>query len=225
MIQTQPMENMKTNAIKKIIRVGYLLALAAVQNSAMRAVELGANGDLPFPVIEKFENYGKEDGIPAYKVHSVLKTIDNKLWIGTWDGLCERQADGKFKRFGPEQGLSHKLVVSMVEDPKTGDLWIGTMRGLNKYSGGKITRYLQTDSGLPNNVVYGVDVFQDQVWVATAAGAGSLDLKTGVWKIFDHNNAAMHEPCVLLDQGRQRHCLYGGMGWRDSRTRSGKRHF
>jgi ligand-binding sensor domain-containing protein len=194
---------MRTNAQKgaQVVRVGLLAVLAVVQSAWTRATDPTAGSDLPFPMIEKFENFGKAEGIPSYKVHAVLKTIEGQLCVGTWDGLCLRQSDGTFKRFGPEQGLSHKLVLSMVEDPKTGDLWIGTMRGLNKYSGGKITRYLQTDSGLPNNVVYGVDIVDDHVWVATAAGAGSLNLKTGLWKIIDHNNSVMHEPWCYSIKG------------------------
>src|SRR5262249_39341057 len=143
---------------------------------AATAAALAPPPAVPLPLIERFETFGPEAGIPSAKVHAVLKTIDHQLWIGTWDGLCQRQADGTFKRYGPEQGLSHRLVLSMVEDIPTGDLWVGTMKGLNRFSGGKITRYLQTDSGLPNNVVYGVDIVGDSVWVATAAGAGALNL-------------------------------------------------
>jgi ligand-binding sensor domain-containing protein len=150
--------------------------------------------ELPFPVIERFESFGAAQGIPANKVHAVLKTADAELWIGTWDGLCRREKNGDFGRFGPEHGLSHKMVLSLAEDTQTGDLWVGTMRGLNRVSAGKITPYTQTDSGLPNNVVYGVEVIDGKVWVATAAGAGELNLKTGTWKIYDHNNSLMHEP-------------------------------
>ncbi len=154
--------------------------------------ELGA-AELPFPVIERFENFGTAEGMPSRKVHGVLKGGDGRLWVGTWDGLLVRE-EGKFRRSGPEHGLTHKMVLSMAEDPRTGDLWVGTMRGLNRVSAGRIQGFLQTDSGLPNNVVYGVDVAGDHVWVATAAGAGSLNTRTGEWKIYDHNNAAMHEP-------------------------------
>jgi ligand-binding sensor domain-containing protein len=149
---------------------------------------------LPFPVIERFDNFGSAHGIPVNKVHAVLKTTDAELWIGTWDGLCRREQDGNFRRIGPEHGLSHKMVLCLAEDKQTGDLWVGTMRGLNRVSAGRITVYTQTDSGMPNNVVYGVEVVGDRVWVATAAGAGELNLKTGVWKIYDHNNSVMHEP-------------------------------
>ncbi len=151
-------------------------------------------GEIPFPIVERFENFGRADGIPANKVHAVLKTSEGRLWIGTWNGLCVREDNGKFRRIGPEEGLSHKMVLSVVEDPKTGDLWIGTMRGLNRYSAGKITTFTQTSSGLPNNVVYAVEVIGDTVWAATAAGTGAFDTKAGTWKIYDHNNSIMHEP-------------------------------
>ncbi len=172
---------------------GLVLALMLLAGTPIQAAAEPAL-DLPFPVIERFENFGPDHGIPASKVHAVLKTTDAELWIGTWDGLCRREPDGNFRRFGPEHGLSHKMVLCLAEDKQTGDLWVGTMRGLNRVSAGRITAYTQTDSGLPNNVVYGVAVAGDRVWVATAAGAGELQLKTGAWKIYDHNNSLMHEP-------------------------------
>jgi ligand-binding sensor domain-containing protein len=166
----------------------------------------------PLPIIERFENFSLESGIPSKKVHSVLKTSDGKLWIGTWDGLCLREENGKFKRYGPEHGLSHKMVLSLVEDPRTGDLWIGTMRGLNRFSAGKITTYTQTSSGLPNNVVYGVDILDDTVWAATAAGAGALNLKTGVWKLYDHSNTPMHEPWCYTVKATPERVFIGAWG-------------
>ncbi|MBU6402121.1 MAG: hypothetical protein KGS61_17520 [Verrucomicrobia bacterium] len=150
--------------------------------------------DLPFPLIERFENFTERDGIPGHKVHAVLKGGDGRLWVGTYEGLCVRQPDGKFKRFGPEDGLSHKLVLCLAEDSRTGDLWVGTARGLNRFSGGQFTTYTQTDSGLPNNVVYGVAVVGDTVWAATAAGTGAYHTRSGTWKIYDQNNSIMHEP-------------------------------
>ena len=148
---------------------------------------------VPFPVVERFETFREAEGMPCPKIHGVLKASDGRLWVGTWEGLLVRE-DGRFRRIGTAEGLSHKMVLSMAEDPASGDLWVGTMRGLNRVSAGRVTAFLQTDSGLPNNVVYGVDVVGRQVWAATAAGTGALHLQTGVWQIYDHRNAAMHEP-------------------------------
>lgn len=180
--------------MKPSVRCLLAALLAASALHAATAPPPGAFAEVPFPVIERFETFGKADGIPAEKVHAVYKTRDGRLWIGTWNGLCVRGEDGRFHRYGPEDGLSHKMVLQIVEDPQTGDLWIATMRGLTRYSGGRFTVYTQTNSGLPNNVVYSVDVLDGRVWVATAAGAGALDPRTGEWKIYDHNNTVMHEP-------------------------------
>ena len=157
---------------------------------------------LPFPIITRFENFGEKDGLPSHKVHCVLKASDGKLWLGTTNGLCVREPDGKFRRYGPEDGLSHPVVLHMVEDPNTGDLWLATMQGLSRFSGGKFTVFTQTNSGLPNNVVYGVAIMDDTVWAATPAGAGAYNIKTKTWKIYDHNNADMEEPwCYAIAPG------------------------
>jgi ligand-binding sensor domain-containing protein len=149
----------------------------------------------PIPLIQRFENFGIPDGLPTHKVHCVLPTSDGKLWVGTWNGLAVRE-HGKFRKLGVEDGLTHEMIVCLVEDPGSGDLWIGTMRGLNRYSAGRITTFTQTSCGLPNNVIYGLEVMSNTLWVATAAGLGAMDLKTGTWSIYDHNNTVMHEPWV-----------------------------
>jgi ligand-binding sensor domain-containing protein len=184
-----------------------LFALAAFLPLTAKAL----TGDLPCPLIERFENFGMKDGIPSHKVHCVLPASDGRLWVGTYKGLLVREQN-KFVRIGTEDGLSHPMVMCMVEDTHNGDLWIGTMRGLNRYSAGRITTYTQTSSGLPNNVVYGVDILDDTLWVATAAGLGALNLKTGSWSIYDHNNSVMHEPWVYSVKGAKDRVFVGVWG-------------
>lgn len=179
-----------------------LLSLALHPTTALAepAASAPAAAPIPFPLVERFENLREAEGMPTHKIHSVLKASDGRLWVGTWDGLLVQEGKG-FHRYTTTDGLTHKMILSLAEDPKTGDLWVGTMRGLNRVSAGRITGYLQTDSGLPNNVVYGVDVVGDHVWAATAAGTGDLNARTGEWAIYDHKNAAMHEPWCYSIKG------------------------
>jgi ligand-binding sensor domain-containing protein len=182
---------MKTINLAAWSMVGMLLQVGAGRHAeAASSAEASS-----FPLIERFESFGIKDGIPSHKVHCVLPASDGRLWVGTYKGLLVRE-DGKFRKISTEEGLTHQMVLCMVEDPRNGDFWIGTMRGLNRYSGGRITTYTQTSSGLPNNVVYGVDVVGESVWVATAAGLGVMNLKTGAWTLYDHSNTVMHEPWV-----------------------------
>jgi len=167
--------------------------------------------DLPFPLIERFEKFGLNEGIPSHKVHCVLTAADGKLWVGTCQGALVRE-NGQFRKIGVDDGLSHSMVMCMAEDTRNGDMWIGTMSGLNRYSAGRITTYTQTTSGLPNNVIYGIEVMGDTLWVATAAGLGALDLKGGRWSIYDHNNTVMHEPWVYAVKGAKDRLFVGVWG-------------
>jgi ligand-binding sensor domain-containing protein len=164
---------------------------------------LPESAPLPIPVVARFENFTEKDGLPAHKIHCVLKAGDGRLWLGTTNGLCVRQDNGTFRRFGIEDGLSHLTVLGIAEDPATGDLWIATMQGLSRLSGGKFTAFTQTNSGLPNNVVYGVAVAEGTVWAATAAGTGAYDIKNKAWKPYDQTNTVMNEPwCYAIAPGR-----------------------
>jgi ligand-binding sensor domain-containing protein len=197
------MNTQRHTSVRFIARVVFILSLPLATGVSGRAAPAGGEtAPLPFPVVTRFENFGEKDGIPSHKVHCVLKTSDGKLWIGTNNGLCLREPNGRFRRYGPEEGLSHPVVLSLAEDPGTGDLWVATMQGLNRFSGGKFTVFTQTDSGLPNNVVYAVAVFDDTVWAATAAGAGVYHIKTKTWTLYDQNNADMEEPwCYAIAPG------------------------
>src|SRR5205807_5216348 len=72
-------------------------------------------------------------------------------------------------------------------------LWVGTMGGLSRISAGRIDTYTQLNSGLSNDIVYGVAVQGEYVWTATAAGASRLDLRTGQWSLFNERNTPMFE--------------------------------
>ena len=203
---------MKTMLNSLTLAAAMALLLFFAGTPGARAAETATNDlPLPFPLIDRFENFHMQDGMPTHKVHCVLRASDGKLWVGTYNGALVRE-DGKFRRIGVEDGLSHKMVLCMVEDKRTGDMWIGTMRGLNRYSAGRITTYLQTTSGLPNNVIYGLGIVDDTLWVATAAGLGVLNLKTGEWTIFDQTNTTMHEPWVYSVAGAKDRVFVGVWG-------------
>lgn len=187
------------------------LALALVVGLVSGGVPAAALDGVPFPVIEQFENLREVDGMPSHKIHCVLKASDGRLWIGSWEGVLVREGN-RFRRFTTAEGLTHRMVLSLAEDPKTGDIWVGTMRGLNRISAGRVTGFLQTDSGLPNNVVYGVEVIRDHVWAATAAGTGDFDPRSGRWKLYDHQNTPMHEPWCYAVKGTADRVFIGVWG-------------
>ena len=139
----------------------------------------------------RWENFTTADGLPNDRVYSVCVDGD-KIWAGTDNGLALYEK-GKWRVFTPADGLAHRAVLYVTLDKQTHDLWIATMGGLSRYSAGRIDTFTQLNSGLSNDIVYGVGVLGDYVWTATAAGASRLNTRTGQWSLFNSRNTPMYE--------------------------------
>jgi ligand-binding sensor domain-containing protein len=139
----------------------------------------------------RFENFTTANGLPDNHVFSVLVDGD-RVWAGTENGLAVYER-GAWKTYTTADGLAHRAVLSLALDTRSGDVWAGTMAGLSRISGGRIDTYTQLNSGLSNDVVYGVSVEGENVWVATAAGACRLDLRTAQWSLYNERNTPMAE--------------------------------
>jgi ligand-binding sensor domain-containing protein len=149
---------------------------------------LAATPDMPR---FRWENFTVANGLPNNHVYCVL--VDgNRIWAGTENGLALLE-DHKWKVFTTADGLAHRAVLSLALDTRTGDLWVGTMGGLSHVSAGRIDTFNQLNSGLSNDVVYGVTVQDDYIWTATAAGASRLNTRTGQWSLFNERNTPMYE--------------------------------
>jgi ligand-binding sensor domain-containing protein len=155
--------------------------------------EKSADGLQSLEIYDIWTHYTIEDGLPSNKVNCV-KVDGDRILVGTDKGLAIMEDGEVTSVFKEEDGLAHHNVVSIDISSMTGDIWIGTMSGLNRFSAGEFETFNQFNSGMPNDVVYQVYCVDKYVWVATGGGAGCLDMYTKQWKIFTEHNAPMHEP-------------------------------
>ena len=139
----------------------------------------------------RFENFTTANGLPNNHVFAVLVDGD-RIWAGTDNGLALYE-NGKWKTYTTADGLAHRAVLSLALDKRTGDVWAGTMGGLSRISGGRIDSFTQLNSGLSNDVVYGISIEGENVWIATAAGACRLNLHTNQWSLYNERNTPMAE--------------------------------
>lgn len=148
---------------------------------------------LPF-VYTKWKHFTKADGLPNDHIFAV-KADGNRVWVGTEGGLAMiDKRTGKVKSWTEKDGLPWRAVTAIDVDQKTGDVWLGLFGGgLARFSGGRFDHWHQLNSGIVNDVVYGVAVENDNVWAATTAGASRFNVKTGEWTIFTEKNAPMEE--------------------------------
>jgi ligand-binding sensor domain-containing protein len=159
----------------------------------------------------RWENFTTANGLPDNHVFQV-KVDGERVWAATENGLALYQ-HGRWKVYGTADGLAHRAVLYVDVDPRTGDVWAATMGGLSRLSAGRFDNYTQLNSGLPNDVVYGVAVQAGSVWVATAAGGARLDLATGQWNHFNERNTPMYEIwtyAVSAGQEKVYYAVWGG---------------
>jgi len=166
-----------------------MLATIAVLTMAV----MSTAQDMP---LFRWENFTTTNGLPDNHVFCVL--VDGqRIWAGTENGLSLYE-NGAWRVFRPssdqqQQGIAHRVILSLALDPRTGDVWAGTMGGLSRISAGRIDNFTQLNSGLSNDIVYGVGVQGDFVWTATAAGASRLNTRAGQWALFNERNTPMYE--------------------------------
>jgi len=110
-----------------------------------------------YPATEKyrFRHLTTNDGLPSNWCYDVMKDSQGFIWITTRAGLC--RYDGyniKIFQHDPADStsLSDNRITKtdcIVED-KDGNLWIGTINGLNKYEpvSGKFSRFKHNPSQL-----------------------------------------------------------------------------
>jgi PAS domain S-box-containing protein len=147
------------------------------------SVWISTNGGLDRLKDGKVTAYTTKQGLPSQRessglspsvlVKAIAEDADGNLWFGTdGGGLCLFK-DGKFKTFTTSDGLASNMVFWLTAG-KNGVLWIGTTKGLNKYSGGKFTTYTAND-GLVNESIMSLYEDRDGVlWIGTEDGLNRL---------------------------------------------------
>ena len=72
--------------------------------------------------------FGPSEGLRTPFVYALLQDQQGYLWLGTGDGLV-RYDGARFVAFTKREGLAEDFVVSLQEDPATGQLWVGHYQG------------------------------------------------------------------------------------------------
>lgn len=114
-------------------------------------------------------------GLPNNDVCSILKDKENRLWVGTNNGLA--MFTGKTtKIFKKKDGLAHNSCWALVQD-KIGQIWIGTFGGgLSLFNNGKFHNFT-TKNGLPSNKIRRLFLKGDDLYIGTANGFSKIDIK------------------------------------------------
>ncbi len=123
-------------------------------------------------------------------VYSLVSDMDNKIWIGTENGLnCYDQDKDVFYRYdetGRKQDLSSGIIYSLHIDSHN-TLWVGTASGLNRYNSRDDNFDVFTgENGLPNDLINAIlEDDNNCLWLSTNKGLSKYDIGKNEFSNYD----------------------------------------
>ena len=151
----------------------------------------------------RFQVFDKSNTAAFETGDSVLALVEDRagdLWIGTGGGSLVRYTDGRFVRYGRQDGLPGEGIKALVED-RVGDLWIGTLgSGLFSYRNGHFVHY-RSEDGLSGDLV--TTLLQDRdgaLWAGTSDGVTRI--KNGSSTVFRHVDSNQDNFVLTLHEDR-----------------------
>ena len=128
------------------------------------------------------------NGFSDMLVLSICEGRDGSLWVGAdFDGGVTRLRDGKYTHYTWKDGLINAPVRVLHED-RSGNLWIGTGRGLSCLKDEKFTNYTVEDH-LGGGAVQAIcEDHAGNLWVGTEGGV-ELPCKRAIHQSDDRGRA------------------------------------
>ena len=121
-------------------------------------------------------NYTTAEGLPNNAIRSLFIDNENRLWIGTENGVS-RLENGVFFTLDISNGLGHNSCWDISQDDK-GNMWFASYGGgVSKFNGKKFSVFTSKD-GLPSDKTRKVFPFKNKIYVGTEQGIAIIDLST-----------------------------------------------
>lgn len=134
------------------------------------------------------QRYPKQNQIASNKIMSLQGDASGNVWIGTYDGGLNKidAATGVITFYknnsgnSPNYVLSNNWINTMALDRK-GNLYIGTLKGLNVIDKNGKLYYFDNVKGLPENTkIYALcEDSNGLLWIGSNSGLLSFDRKSG----------------------------------------------
>lgn len=146
-------------------------------------IDLGTGEITRCPAPESGKEYTKDINLLHNRwIASLLCTRNNKLYIGSYDGLgcLDLKTSSFISTYGVNRLFPGGVIYTLYEDSK-GDIWAGTAKGLihlNEKTKESATYTIH--DGLPNNVICGIrEDSNHNLWLSTNYGISRFSPHNG----------------------------------------------
>ena len=118
--------------------------------------------------------FSTNQGLPDNNVYSIFKDKENRLWVGTNNGLALFKGKS-IQIFKKKDGLAHNSCWAIVQDQYQ-QIWIGTFGGgLSLYKNGKFQNFT-IKNGLPSNKIRRLFLKGNDLYIGTSNGFSKINI-------------------------------------------------
>ena len=174
------------------------------------------------PRTERFTVYRDSQDPPPSRIYrAIAEDADGSIWLGTFEWGVQRLdvRTGKIVTYRNDPklkgSLSNNHVNALCVD-KSGQLWVGTQNGLNRYDphAGEFAIFNEHD-GLPANSVLGIlEDDAGNLWIATGNGLSKFDPRAKTFKNYNAEDGLagndFNDTCVYFKNARGE-MFFGGV--------------
>ena len=123
--------------------------------------------------------YQQKQLLEGVEIYRIFESSQKELWIGTrMHGLYRMNDKQQLSKVpylpGTSEGISSEQIRDFVEDNE-GNIWFGTFDGLHRYNYWKEESH---SSDMPDEIVYHVKIWKDQIYISAHNGFFRLDTQT-----------------------------------------------
>ena len=182
------------------------------------------------PQASQFEEVSDFFPRSTNSINAFWQDLQGNWWFGTWNGLYQYRKEQinqvRSRAQAPPGGLTPSLIlregssglsddrVTSIIGDEDGNVWIGTYGGgLNHWKGG-ILRHFQESSGLPNNIIYGIEIDSLQrLWISTNNGLALFDPGEERFRVFTEDDGLQNNQFYFGGHAKTTdgHLIMGGI--------------
>ena len=147
---------------------------------------------------------------------TVMVDSHNEIWMGSeGSGLSHYVPEsGQFTHYAPPHKLSDGTVSALLED-SVGNIWIGTLKGLNRldHNTGAITVYT-TKNGLSSDSISAIqEDGNGALWISSSNGLSRLDTHSNTFRNYDDADGLQHKQFIRHSacKGSDGRIYFGGV--------------
>lgn len=154
------------------------------------AMILGTEGGIYF-INKHNQQFQEKVLLPTKRISLIKKIGEGRYFVGIYnEGLWQLETKDNFRSFTTAKIIQDGIPICMQLSKDQSIWWIGTSKGLVRYSwkDRKIETFT-TEDGLPNNFIYAIEIDKNNnLWLSTNRGIARFDIQQQRFTAFNLND-------------------------------------